>query len=299
MKKSFNLLSILSLCLILCTLAACSPASGESSVNQDIKTGLSSSESSENADGSLTKICVAASPQPHAEILELVQDQLKQEGIDLEIREFTDYVLPNIATQDGDVDANYFQHQPYLEQFNAENQTNLIALGPVHYEPFALYPGKLKSLDALQDGASIGLPNDVSNQARALLLLQDLGWISLPEDKASLELTILDILDNPHHIKFAELAAAQLPRSLDDLDYVVINGNYALEAGLSVSKDALAVEDQDSLAAKTYANVLVTRDDLAQDPNLLKLYEALQSSKVREVIAEKYQGAVLAVDANK
>ncbi len=299
MKKSFNLLSILSLCLILCTLAACSPASGESSVNQDIKTGLSSSESSENADGSLTKICVAASPQPHAEILELVQDQLKQEGIDLEIREFTDYVLPNIATQDGDVDANYFQHQPYLEQFNAENQTNLIALGPVHYEPFALYPGKLKSLDALQDGASIGLPNDVSNQARALLLLQDLGWISLPEDKASLELTILDILDNPHHIKFAELAAAQLPRSLDDLDYAVINGNYALEAGLSVSKDALAVEDQDSLAAKTYANVLVTRDDLAQDPNLLKLYEALQSSKVREVIAEKYQGAVLAVDANK
>ncbi|MDD7402221.1 MAG: MetQ/NlpA family ABC transporter substrate-binding protein [Eubacteriales bacterium] len=302
MKKLVYFVSVIVLSLVLISQAACAPTTGDQKPSQTSQESTSKAvETTDQASDKaqdLVKIKVAASPQPHAEILGAVKDQLKEEGIGLEIIEFTDYVLPNIATQEGDVDANYFQHKPYLDQFNAENKTDLVSLGPVHYEPFALYPGKLKSLDNVKEGATVGIPNDVSNQARALLLLQDLGWISLPQDKDSLELTILDIAENPHKLKFSELAAAQLPRSLDDLDYAIINGNYALEAGLSVADDALAVEKEDSLAATTYANILAASKDRADDPNLAKLYQALQSETVKAFLAEKYQGAVLPVQGD-
>ncbi len=303
MKKLVYFVSLIVVSISLVSQAACAPRTGDQKPSENphestSKAAETSDQASDKDSKDLVKIKVAASPQPHAEILGAVKDQLKEEGIDLEIIEFTDYVLPNIATQEGDVDANYFQHKPYLDQFNAENKTDLVSLGPVHYEPFALYPGKLKSLDDVKEGVTVGIPNDVSNQARALLLLQDLGWISLPQDKDSLELTILDIAENPHGLKFSELAAAQLPRSLDDLDYAIINGNYALEAGLSVAKDALAVEKEDSLAATIYANILATSKDRAEDPNLGKLYQALQSETVKTFLAEKYQGAVLPVQGD-
>lgn len=303
MKKLVYFVSLILLSHVLVSQAACAPSSGDQKPSQESQESTSKAvettgQASDKDSKDLVKIKVAASPQPHAEILGAVKDQLKEEGIDLEIIEFTDYVLPNIATQEGDVDANYFQHKPYLDQFNAENKTDLVSLGPVHYEPFALYPGKLKSLEDVKEGATVGIPNDVSNQARALLLLQDLGWISLPQDKDSLELTILDIAENPHKLKFSELAAAQLPRSLDDLDYAIINGNYALEAGLSVADDALAVEKEDSLAATTYANILAASKDRADDPNLAKLFQALQSETVKTFLAEKYQGAVLPVQGD-
>lgn len=303
MKKLVYFVSLIVVSILLVSQAACAPRTGDQKPSENpqestSKAAETSDQASDKDSKDLVKIKVAASPQPHAEILGAVKDQLKEEGIDLEIIEFTDYVLPNIATQEGDVDANYFQHKPYLDQFNAENKTDLVSLGPVHYEPFALYPGKLKNLDDVKEGATVGIPNDVSNQSRALLLLQDLGWISLPQDKDSLELTILDIAENPHGLKFSELAAAQLPRSLDDLDYAIINGNYALEAGLSVAKDALAVEKEDSLAATTYANILATSKDRAEDPNLGKLYQALQSETVKTFLAEKYQGAVLPVQGD-
>ena len=239
----------------------------------------------------LEKLVVGASPAPHAEILEAARDLLADKGYDLEIVEYTDYVQPNNALESGDLDANYFQHKPYLDTFNEENGTHLVSAGAIHYEPFGIYAGKSDSLDELADGAEVLVPNDVTNEARALLLLQDQGLLTLKED-AGLTATINDITENPKNLDIVELEAAQLPRSLQDADIAVINGNYAIEAGLKVT-DALAVEASDSLAAQTYGNVVAVREGDEESDKTKALMEVLTSDDIKEFIETKYDGAVV------
>ena len=241
-----------------------------------------------------TTIKVAATPVPHAEILAVAKEILAEQGITLEIVEFTDYVQPCTATENGDVDANYFAHLPYIDQFNEENGTHLVSVAAVHYEPYGLYPGKTKTIDELADGAQIAVPNDGSNEARALLLLEAEGLITLKEG-VGLKATKLDIVENPKNLDIVEMEAAQLPRTLADVDMAVINGNYAMEAGLSVKNDAVATEDSDSEAAQTYANILVVKEGNEQAPAILALAEALKSAEVKAYIEENYDGAVVAM----
>ena len=249
----------------------------------------SSTDSNESANDNT--ITVAASPSPHAEILEVAKEVLAEQGINLDIKVFNDYVIPNTATESGEVDANYFQHTPYLDDFNKENGTHLVPVASIHYEPFGIYAGKTNSLDALADGAKVSVPNDTTNEARALLLLEAQGLIKL-KDGAGLSATKLDIVENPKNLDIEEIEAAQLPRTLSDVDIAVINGNYAIDAGLSVS-DALAVEAQDSEAAKTYANILVVKDGNQENDDIKALVSALESDKVKEFIQQKYNGVVV------
>lgn len=246
---------------------------------------------SDTASGTSSTITVGATPAPHAEILNVAKDVLAEQGITLEIREFNDYVLPNNATESGDIDANYFQHKPYLDDFNAENGTHLVSVAAIHYEPFGIYAGKTASIADLQDGAKISVPNDTTNEARALLLLEAQGLIKLREG-AGLTATKLDIVENPKNIDIQEIEAAQLARTLADVDLAVINGNYAIQAGLKVS-DALAVETQDSEAAQTYANVLVVKEGNENNENIQALVAALESDQVKQFIEENYDGAVV------
>ena len=241
-----------------------------------------------------TTIKVATSPVPHAEILKVAKDILAKADITLEITEFTDYVQPNTVTESGEVDANYFQHGPYLESFNEENGTHLVSVAAIHYEPFGLYPGKSKSLDELADGAKIAVPNDTTNEARALQLLAAQGIITLKEG-AGLTATKNDVVDNPHNVEIIEMEAAQLPRTLADVDYAIINGNYAQEAGFSVGTDALAVEDATSEAAQTYANLLVVKEGNEDSPAIKALTAALTSQAVKDYINENYDGAVVPI----
>lgn len=243
------------------------------------------------ASGDLQKIVVGASPAPHAEILKAANEVLKEKGYELEIKEYVDYIQPNLALESGDLDANYFQHLPYLESFNEENGTNLVSAGAIHYEPFGIYAGKTTSLDELQDGATIAVPNDTTNEARALLLLEAQGLIKLKED-AGLTATKNDIVENPKNLQLYEVEAAQLPRVIGDVDVAVINGNYAIEAGYKVS-DALAVEASDSLAATTYGNVVAVRAGEENDPAIQALIEALTSDEVKAFIESTYDGAVV------
>lgn len=240
----------------------------------------------------LKKIVVGASITPHAEILEVAKGILADKGYELEIVEFTDYIQPNVALDAGDLDANYFQHQPYLDQFNAERGFDLVSVAKIHYEPFGIYPGKTKTLEELKDGAQIAVPNDGTNEARALLLLEAQGLIKL-EEGVGMEATIQNIVENPKNLEIIEIEAAQLARSLQDVDLAVINGNYAIQAGLNVSKDALAVEDQNSLAAETYANIVAVRKGDENREEIKALVEALQSEEVREYIESTYEGAVV------
>lgn len=251
-------------------------------------TGCSSTTSSTD---SADVITIGATPTPHAEILETVKDQLAEEGYTLEIQEYTDYVTPNTALEDGDLDANFFQHLPYLEEFNSENGTDLVSIGTIHYEPFGIYAGTTESLEDLEEGATIAVPNDTTNEARALLLLEDNGLITLKEG-AGLTATVNDIVENPLNLNIQELEAAQIPRSLEDVDLAVINGNYAIDAGLSVA-DALAVEDAESEAAQTYANVVAVRADEVDEPKIKALIKVLQSDDVATFIEENYDGAVV------
>lgn len=239
-------------------------------------------------------ITVAASPVPHAEILKVAGEILDQADITLKVVEFTDYIQPNKATENGEVDANYFQHGPYLENFNEENGTHLVSVASIHYEPLGLYPGKTKTLDELADGAQIGVPNDTTNEARALQLLAAQGLITLKEG-AGLTATKNDIAENPKNLEIVEMEAAQLPRQLASLDMAVINGNYATEAGFSSAADALAAEDADSEAAQTYANVLVVKEGNEETPATKALIAALKSQKVKDYITETYGGAVVAI----
>lgn len=243
--------------------------------------------------GEATVLTVGASPAPHAEILEAAKPLLAEKNIDLQIKEFNDYILPNTATESGEIDANYFQHGPYLEDFNNENGTHLVSVAAIHYEPFGLYAGKTATLDELADGATIAVPNDGTNEARALMLLEAQGLIKLKED-AGFTATKLDIVENPKNIEIQEMEAAQIARALADVDMAVINGNYAIEAGLKVS-DAVAVEDKDSEAAKTYANVLVVKEGNENNEAVQALAEALQSDEIKEFMETTYEGAVVPI----
>lgn len=254
-------------------------------------TAETTAEETTVSSGELQKIVVGASPAPHAEILKAANDVLKEKGYELEIKEYVDYIQPNLALESGDLDANYFQHLPYLESFNKENGTNLVSAGAIHYEPFGVYAGKTTSLDELQDGATIAVPNDTTNEARALLLLEAQGLIKLKED-AGLTATKNDIVENPKNLQLYEVEAAQLPRVIGDVDVAVINGNYAIEAGYKVS-DALAVEASDSLAATTYGNVVAVRAGEENDPAIQALIEALTSDEVKAFIESTYDGAVV------
>ena len=240
-----------------------------------------------------TTLKVGATPAPHAEILEVVKELLAEEGITLDIVEYTDYVQPNNAVEDGSLDANYFQHITYMNDFNEQYGTHLVSAAEVHYEPIALYAGKVTSLDELPDGALIGVPNDATNEARALLVLQQEGLITLDEN-AGITATINDIVDNPKNLEFSEMEAAQLPLRLADLDMAVINGNYAIDAGLSMA-DALAIESADGDAATAYVNVLAVKEGRESDPAIQALAEALCSQEVKDFIDENYAGAVVAV----
>ena len=237
-------------------------------------------------------IKIAASPTPHAEILEAAKSILADEGWDLEVTEFEDYVQPNLVVESGDFDANYFQHVPYLESFNEEKGTHLVDAGDIHYEPFGIYPGTKKSLDELEDGDTIAVPNDTTNEARALLLLQDNGVLTLKEG-AGLTATVNDIESTTKDIKIQELEAAQVPRVLNEVAFAVINGNYAVEAGLSVADDAIAYEASDSEAAKTYVNIIAVKEGNENNEGIVALVDALKSDEIKDFINETYNGAVI------
>ncbi|MBP3877516.1 MAG: MetQ/NlpA family ABC transporter substrate-binding protein [Lachnospiraceae bacterium] len=238
------------------------------------------------------KITVAASPTPHAEILAQAADILAEKGYELEVIEFEDYVQPNLVVDSGEIDANYFQHIPYLDNFNAENKTDLVNAGGIHYEPFGIYPGTKTSLDELEDGDTIAVPNDTTNEARALLLLADNGIITLKEG-AGLEATVIDIAENPKNIKIQEMEAAQVSRVKDEVAFVVLNGNYALQAGFSVGKDSIAHEEADSEAARTYVNVIAVKNGNENSDKIVALIDALKSDKVTSFINDTYDGAVI------
>ena len=297
MKKLLStvLAGALALSLAACGSTASSAASSEAASSEAVSSEAVSSEAAaETNDLAGTTIKVAASPVPHAEILGVAKDILAEQGITLEIIEYTDYVQPNMVTESGEVDANYFQHTPYLDSFNEENGTHLVSVGAIHYEPFGLFAGKTASLDELADGAKIAVPNDTTNEARALQLLAAQGIITLKEG-AGLTATKNDIAENPHNVDIVEMEAAQLPRTLADVDFAVINGNYAAEAGLNAATDALAVEDASSEAAQTFANILVVKEGNEDNPAIQALLAALQSEQVKNFIDETYSGAVVAI----
>jgi D-methionine transport system substrate-binding protein len=260
-------------------------------------TGCASSASSSTGDSASTglkKIVVGASPTPHAEILKEAAKLLKDKGYELEIKEFSDYILPNTALADQQLDANYFQHEPYLIDFNKKKGTNLVSAGAIHYEPFGIYAGKAKSLDDLKDGATVAVPNDTTNEARALLLLQAQGLIKL-KDQSDITATQKDIAENKKNLKFREIEAAQLVRSLPDVDIAIINGNYALQGGLKI-EDALALEESDSLSAKSYANIIAVRKGDENREDIKALVEVLKSDEIKTYIKNTFQGAVVPLD---
>ncbi len=263
-------------------LTACGSNSSSSAT-----TAASSSDSSDKV------ITVGASPSPHAEILDAIKDELANEGYELKVVEYNDYVQPNVALSDGDLDANYFQHLPYLENYNEENGTDLVSAAAIHFEPMGLYAGKSSDINNVPDGAKIAVPSDATNEARALLLLQDQGVIKL-KDGVGLEATANDIEENPHNIELVEVEAAAVARTLEDADFGVINGNYALSAGLDTSA-TLASEDADSVAAQTYANIVAVRNGDEETDKTKALVKALTSETARKFIEDQYQGSVIPV----
>lgn len=244
-----------------------------------------------SGDGGSKTIKVGATPAPHAAILEQIKDALSKDGYTLDIVEYDDYVAPNNSLEDGSLDANYFQHITYMNNYNEENGTHLVSVGAIHYEPFGLYPSKAATLAELSDGALIGVPNDTTNEARALLLLEQAGLITL-KDGVGINATKLDIVDNPKHLELVELEAAQLTSRLADLDLAVINGNYAIGAGLSITQ-ALAVEASDGAAAEAYCNVLSVKEGSENNEAIQALLTALQSDEVKTFIEETYSGGVV------
>lgn len=235
------------------------------------------------------KIKIGVTPDPHAKLVNLVVEDLKKEGIEVEVIEFTDYVTPNIALNDGDLDANFFQHEPYLNDFKAKNKLDIVSLGNIHVEPMALYSTKYKSIDEIPNGATIGIPNDTVNGGRALLLLQANGIIRLKDGVGYEANEKTDIVDNPKNIKFKALEAALLPTTLDDVDGSIINGNYALEANLNPVKDGLLIEGGES----PYANLIAVRTGEEKQDRFVKLLKALQSDKIKKYIEENYDGGVV------
>ncbi len=260
--------------------AAAGAAAGSDAAKLDIPQG----------NGEVIKI--AASPIPHAEILEKAGEILKDYGYELDVVEFDDYVQPNLVVESGEFDANYVEHVPYLNSFNEEQGTHLVDAGQIHYEPFGIYPGTKSSLDDIADGDRIAVPNDTTNEARALLLLQDNGLLTL-KDGASLTATVNDIEENPYNIEFVELEAAQVARVVNEVEYVVLNGNYALEAGYSVGKDSIAYESTDSVAAKTYVNIIAVEEGNENLDKIKALVAVLRSEEIEKFITDNYDGAVV------
>lgn len=277
------------------TEAAASEAASEAGTTET----AASVETTEAAAGDITPLAesvdikIGASASPHAEILEAAKDQLAAAGINVEIVTYNDYVQPNLAVDQGELDANYFQHQPYLDDFNEEHGTKIESVGKIHYEPFGLYAGKSKDLNNIADGAQIAVPNDTTNEARALQLLQDNGIITL-KDGVGLEATKQDIVENPHNIDILEVEAAQIPRSIDSVDYACMNGNYAIEAGFKPS-DALVQENPDSDAAQTFGNVVAVSDANKDSEWAAKLVEVLHSAEIEKYINDTYEGGVIPV----
>ena len=276
-KKLLALLLALSLSL---SLTACGGDGGANTTDDDTSSDADAAET--------VTLTVAASPTPHAEILKQCVPILKEQGIDLVVNEYSDYVIPNTAVEDGDEDANYFQHIPYLDDFNATRGTHLVNVAAVHIEPMGVYAGKTASLEELADGATIAVPSDATNEGRALLLLETQGLIKLA-DTTNLSSTPNDIVENPKNLEFVEMEAAQIPSSLADVDLAVINSNYALGAGLNPTEDALVLESADS----PYVNVLVVKEGNEEAPAVLALIEALHSDTIRTYIEETYGGAVI------
>lgn len=289
--KQFRKVLALTLALVLSlSFAACASKSAAENVEK-VPAEDAASDTVEQK-GTIT---VAASPTPHAEILEQAKPILQAMGWTLEVKEFQDYVQPNNVVESGEFDANYFQHIPYLENFNEEQGTHLVNAGGIHYEPFGIYPGTKSSLDDIAEGDTIAVPNDTTNEARALLLLQDNGILKL-KDGAGLTATVLDIEENPYNVEILELEAAQVPRVKDEVAYVVLNGNYALDAGFSVAKDSLAYEKSDSDAAKTYVNVIAVKEGNENSEKILALVGVLKSDAIRQYINDTYDGAVVPFD---
>ena len=268
-------------------LTACGGNSATSS--SAATSGAATSSSASNG----TVITVGASPSPHAEILKAVEDEIKAAGYELKVVEYNDYVQPNVALSEGDLDANYFQHKPYLDNYNQENGTDLVSAAAIHFEPMGIYAGKSSDIKNVPDGAKIAVPSDATNEARALLLLQDQGVLKL-KDGVGLEATKNDIAENPHNVEFVEVEAASVPRTLQDADFGVINGNYALSAGLDTTA-TLASEGAGSEAAKTYANIVAVRKGEDQTDKTKALVKALTSDTAKKFIENQYKGSVLPV----
>ena len=289
MKKKIFALA-LACAVSLSLLAGCGandqPSGGNSQAPVNSDAGTEASAPTENV-----TIRVGATPAPHVQILEQVVDVLAEQGITLEITTMNDYNTPNDGVEDGSLDANYFQHITYMNGYNADNGTHLVSVGEIHYEPLGLYAGKTDSIDALPDGAQIAVPNDTTNEARALLLLEQEGLLTLAEG-AGINATVLDIVDNPKNLEFVELEAAQIPTRLADVDMAVINGNYAMGAGMSIA-DALAIESSDGTAATAYANVVAVKEGNENNEAILALVEALKSDEVKAYMEETFQGSVV------
>lgn len=264
---------------------AAEPAAEETPVADSAK---AEEETTAASKGTVT---VAATPVPHAEILEEAKALMAAEGWTLDVVEFTDYVQPNEVVESGDIDANYFQHINYMESYNGEKGTHLVSAGEIHYEPLGIYPGKESDLNNITDGAEIAVPNDTTNEARALLLLEANGLIKL-DPAAGIKATVMDITENPHNLKIVELQAEQVARTLPDVAFGVINGNYALQAGLSTA-DAVALETADSEAIQQYVNVIAVKEGNENNDGIRALVDVLKSDEIKKIINEKYQGSVV------
>ncbi|MDO4488409.1 MAG: MetQ/NlpA family ABC transporter substrate-binding protein [Eubacteriales bacterium] len=237
---------------------------------------------------------IGASVTPHAEILNFAKEALAKEGVNIEVVEFTDYVLPNTSLESGDLQANYFQHVPYLDSFNEEKGTHIVSAGIIHYEPFGMFAAKKAAIADIADGDKVAVPNDTTNEARALLLLEAQGIIKLKEG-AGLTATKQDIVENPYNLDIVELEAAQIAKSLESVEYAVMNGNYAIQAGINIA-DALAIEDAASIGAQTYGNIIAVKAGSENEEWVKKLVKVLHSDEVKNFIAQKYDGAVVALD---
>ena len=278
MRRPVNILLTVALIVMTFVLTAC-----QSNQVQDSEKDNDSGEKPKEV-----VLKVGASPEPHARMLELVKDDLKKEGITLEIQEFSDYVQPNLALDGKQLDANFFQHLPYLESFNKENNLDLVSLGSVHLEPMGVYSEKIDKIQDLKEGSNVTIPNDATNGARALLILEKAGLIKLKED-AGFNATEKDIVENPKKLKFQPLDAAALPRTLKDVDISVINGNFALQASLDPLKDALVLEENSS----PYGNIIAIRKGEEDRPELKALLKALQSDEIKKYIEDEFKGGVI------
>lgn len=294
MKKILSLLLVLT--LIGASFVGCGTKKESENKSTEVTEAAGTTEgaSSEATAATLKPIVVGASTTPHAKILEQTRTALEAEGYELKIVEYQDYIQPNVALESGDLDANYFQHQPYLDDYNEEKGTDLVSAGSIHYEPIGIYAGKAASIDALEDGAQIAVPNDATNEARALLLLETQGIIKL-KDGVGLNATKNDIAENPKNVEIIEIEAAQVARSLQDVALAVINGNVAIEAGLNIATDAIVIEDKESIAAQTYGNIVAVKAGNESREDIKALIAALQSDALKTFIEDTYKGAVVPI----